>query len=355
MKKAGKIILCIVLFLLLIAGGAFAYAMHSLSLNDYEEGTLFTVNEGDVGRRVFSNLKEDGIIRNDTVAYYYSRLSHPSDFKAGKYHLPKGLDMNSLIDYLSDSTNAYQETVSIRFREDDNLEIMAGRIEEALGISKEDILEYWNGSAVDTYINDYEFLTEDIKGSDIRYALEGYLFPDTYEFYLESSMDDITRRMLDRGEEVYEKYRSDFSASSHSIHEIYTMASIVQYESGTDDQNDMSHVASVFYNRLDAGMPLQSTVTACYGRGLDKEGCHLYGDLYETTKAENAYNTYLFYGLPPGPILCPGEKAIYAALNPTDDKDFYFVGDLCGGSGHNYFAETLAEHELNIERYVSCK
>ncbi len=357
MKKLLKVLLSLILVLVLLLGADFFYASSQAKTNKYPDHFSFTIEQGEYGRKVFQNLYDVGVIKNETIAYFYARFFAQPDFKAGNYELPAGLDLKELIEYLSDTDNIIQHTVRITFYEDDNLDLFAKRISEKIGFSTESILGYWDDKeVVKQLIDKYEVLTDDVLAGDIYHPLEGYFAPNTYEFFENESIEGITLTLLDQSELLYDKYRTDFAKSDLSVHEIYTLASIIQYESGNDDQDDMRHVASVFYNRMAVWMPLQSTVTACYGRGLDKDGCKLYGDLYETTKDDNPYNTYLFYGLPPGPILCPGEKALVAALEPIESEDYYFVGDLCEGSGLNVFAQTLAEHEQNIARYIaSCK
>ncbi len=362
MRKFLKGVLIFFLILLLLAGAGFFYVNAKLKVPARTAETSVTINEGDYGRKVFSSLEEAGIIGDAAISYYYSRFFYPSSFKAGTYSVPAGLDLKGIIDYVSDDRNAIQNTVTIYFREDDNVLSYAKRIAENFPYSEEEVMTYWNDPAVlKELISEYEVLTDDILGELVRYPLEGYLAPNTYEFYADASLEDITKTLLSQSESLYEEYKSAFAASNYTIHEIFTMASIVQYESGTDDENDMQKVAGVFDNRLAIWMPLQSTVTACYGKALDKDACRIEGDWYSTTQHESPYNTYLNYGLPPGPILNAGEKAIYAALYPINEENghpiYYFVGESenCYHDGHNHFAETLEEHNRNIGEYVTCQ
>ena len=197
-------------------------------------------------------------------------------------------------------------------------------------------------------MSEYPFLTEEIFGENVRYYLEGYLFPDRYEFFEFTNPDEVTRRFLDRTLEIYEKYKEDFDNSTYSIHEIFTLASIVQWESGSLE--DSMKIAGVFETRLNYPEVLGSTVTACYAAGLTKDECYEVGDTIEYTWRDNPYNTYTNLGLPPGPVCNPNEIAINAALHPDSSEGyFYFCANMCDGG--TVFAKTEAEHQYNIERY----
>ena len=197
-------------------------------------------------------------------------------------------------------------------------------------------------------MNDYPFLTEEIFSENVKYYLEGYLFPDTYEFFEFTNCDEVTRRFLDRTLEIYNSHIDEFKASEFSVHEVFTLASIVQWESG--NPADSKLIAGVFVTRLNYPEVLASTVTACYAFDLDKDECYEVGDTLDYTWREDPYNTYTNQGLPPGPVCNPNEVAITAALNPDSSEGyFYFCADMCNGG--TVFARTYAEHEYNIEHY----
>lgn len=349
--KLKRLLLIILLLIIVAGGGAFAFISSKLPLNNYPENTTFEIPEGSYQKEVFSLLEKEGIIKNADISFYYSRLMKNADFKAGKFNLPSGLDLDGLIDYLSDGTNIQHDTVSVTLFEDDDLELMAKRISEKTNVTYDELMNYWNNeNNIKSFIDKYEVLTDEILKEDIRYPLEGYLAPNTYEFFAKTSPEEITEKLLKERENFYQEYKNDFDKSQYSIHEIFTLASIVQYESS----DQMELVAGVFYNRLQWNMALQSTVTACYGAHLNKEECALVGDLYITTDDINPYNTYQNPGLPVGPILCPGKDALLATLKPTDSEYFYFIGAKCGDQvGKTVFAETLDEHNENIREYIS--
>ena len=153
---------------------------------------------------------------------------------------------------------------------------------------------------------------------------------------------------MDRTLEVYNNHKAEFDNSRFSIHEVFTLASIVQWESG--DEEDSKKIAGVFVNRLDEPEILGSTVTACYAFDLTKDECYHVGDTLDYTWRDDPYNTYTNQGLPPGAVCNPNEIAIVAALNPdTTDGYFFFCADMCNGG--TAFAKTAEEHQYNIDNY----
>ena len=195
----------------------------------------------------------------------------------------------------------------------------------------------WNGY---TLIEKYWFITDEIKNKDIYYPLEGYLFPDTYAIAnKDTKPEEIFEKMLDKMESVLEPYKEEIEESKYNVHELLTLASIIETE-GTND-NDRKNVASVFYNRLDAGMSLGSDVTTYYSvkEDIGKR------DLYQ--KEIDAYNPYNTRGpnmegkLPVGPISSVGKASIEAAIEPSKTDYLFFVADK---NGKLYFTKTNTEH-----------
>ncbi len=327
------------------------YVLDQVSAPDTDITTVFTISSNDSPKTILANLEEEGLIKNDTLAYYYSRLFLSPSYKAGSYKLSSDMDLASIIEYISNEENALTDTVVITFTEGSWLKEYAALLAENTNLTSAELLAYWSDEeVVRSYMEDYPFLTEEIFDEDIRYYLEGYLFPDTYEFFRETDLDTVTRRFLDRTLVIYETYAEEIAASDLSVHEIFTLASIVQYEASSSE--DMGLVAGVFYNRLEAGMLLQSSVTVCYAMDIDKEGDSWTACEYNSDY-NSPYNTYLYSGLTPGPILNAGEEAIKAVLEPTESNYYYFMADVCG-DGTVYYAETLSEHQANVSRYLYC-
>lgn len=351
MKKVIKLILLLLLVIVLLLGACGLYAFNSLKpASNSGEKVSFVVESGRSAKQVINSLADEGIIRDGTIGYLYARIAKNVEFKAGNFEIPTGLSTAEVFAYISDANNILQDTVTITFIEGDWLKDFAKKLSNKTSLSYEELMSYWNDKEVlEDLISKYDFLTDDILASDIRYPLEGYFFPDTYEFFTTTTAEAVTRKMLDNTNAIYQKYLSDFNSSSLSIHEIFTLASIVQYEGVRLE--DMKGIASVFYNRLAIGMKLQSSVTVCYSLDLSDDDnwtkCEFNNDY------DSPYNTYLHEGLTPGPIVSPGENAIIAVLYPDDTDYYYFIGDVCG-DGSVYFARSFEEHNQNIKEYLWC-
>lgn len=193
----------------------------------------------------------------------------------------------------------------------------------------------------------YPFITEEVFNKDIRILLEGYLFPNTYLFFKETDANTITMKILDETLKVYNEFENLIKSSNLTTHELFTLASIVQYEASKVD--DMKLISGVFYNRMDIGMMLQSSVTVCYA--IDKEKDDHWMSCEVNPNYDSPYNTYKYAGLPPGPILNPGKSAIEATLSPTPSEYLFFMADVYG-DGTVYYAKTYAEHSANVKKYL---
>ncbi len=173
-------------------------------------------------------------------------------------------------------------------------------------------------------------------------TFEGYLFPDTYRFTKNMGVEEIIKKMTERFKTIYnEKFQSLARKRGMTTKEVITLASIIEKEAGS--RKEMRDISAVFHNRLKRGYRLESDPTVIYGipefdGNLTRK--HL--------KTWTPYNTYLVYGLPPGPIASPGRTAIEAALNPSHTDYLYFVSK---NDGTHHFSKTLREHNMAVERY----
>ena len=352
-KKKTNILLYTVLFLfILVISLGFVFIKISLSpISDIKNEKVVTIENNWYGKDVLNYLEDENIIRNSTVAYYYAKIKGIGlDFKAGTYNIDTSLSFKDLVTYLSNGNNAIGETVTIKFKEGSRVKDFAKEISDNTNLEYDDLISYWNDeNFVRGLMNDYPFLSDEIFNEDVKYYLEGYLFPDTYEFYVNTNIEEVTRKILNKTLLIYNEYLDLINDSSYSIHELFSLASIVQRESG--NKEDMRNIAGVFYNRLNDGMLLQSSVTVCYaldiGLNEDWTKCEI------TQDKRDPYNTYQYEGLPPGPICCFGEDALLAVLNPEENDYYYFIGDVCGDGG-TIFARTYAEQLANQKEYLSC-
>lgn len=344
-----KLLLVFGLMAVLCACGAFVFYQSQLNpVSDDSAEIVFEVKSGETLNAVLPRLEQEGLINSALFAKIYVRLSEPGNLAAGKFSLNPSMDTKEIIATITDSTKLIHDDITITFIEGEWLKHMSEKFEAELGIDADELMSLWNDQDyLRSLMDSYPFLTEDIFNEDSRYYLEGYLMPNTYAFAKGSDAKTVTKKMLDQTLKVYNQFKTQMEAHELSIHELFTLASIVQYEASKIE--DMKMIAGVFYNRMDIGMKLQSSVTVCYAIDIDK------GDSWKACEVnptyDSPYNTYMVTGLPPGPILNPGVDAIDAVLNPTENNYYYFMADVYG-DGTVYFAETYAEHLALVNKYL---
>ena len=305
------------------------------------EEVIFNVAQGSSYSTIASSLKEKGLIKNDIVYKIYLKLNPVSEqLEYGDYKLNKNYDIEELISVLKKGSITLANTVKITFKEGKNVRHFIKSLNDNLKITEEEVLNKLSDSNyLDSLIEIYWFLTDEIKNKDIYYSLEGYLYPDTYEFYTTASVEDVIAKMLDNYSKKVEPYKSKIEKSKYNVHEITTLASIIELEAGGADRKKVS---GVFYNRIKKGMSLGSDVTGYYGAKMDDWTNGLGSHVNDC----NGYNTRgtCVKALPVGPICNPSVKSIEAAIEPDSHKYYYFVADC---KGKTYLTKTYNEH-LNI-------
>ena len=289
---------------------------------------------------IANTLKENNLIRDETMFKVYIKLTGKSNLKASTYELSENMGVKKIVEILENGNSYNPNEVKITFKEGINVREVAKLISENTNNSEEDVYNLLNDKDyLDELINDYWFITEDVKDSRIYYSLEGYLYPDTYIYTdTDVSVKEIFKKMLDEMNDKLTPYKDEINNNELSIHEILTLASIVELEGASS--SDRNGVAGVFYNRMDSGMTLGSDVTTYYGLKLNMSDRDL-------TKAEindcNNYNTRCstFTGLPVSPICIASIESIEAVLEPTNHDYYYFVADK---NKKTYFTKTYDEH-----------
>ena len=288
--------------------------------------------------RMAQEMKRQDVINHPWVFAVYSMLSDSEGtYKSGTYLLDGGMTYDSLISALQRKQS--NQTVRITFTEGMNVLEIAAMLEENGVCKKSEFL-----TAVNTGVYNYDFIPYDAEDSGRFYRLEGYLFPDTYDFYINENVDSVVRRFLNNFNSKFtENLRKKADELGMSVDQVVTLASIIEKEA--IDVFEMANVSSVFHNRLlkpQTYPKLQSDVTSFYVKRV------IYKTVTTTDeKYTYAYDTYVRNGLPVGAICCPGGAAITAALNPSESEYYYFVTDADGAF---YYAKTLAQHNANIRK-----
>lgn len=346
-NKIALIASIVVVVVLLVAGGTYFYYSSNLkSVSATKEEVVFVVESGETPSQVVQRLQDKKLIKNASVTKLYSKLHGLNDIKAGNFVIDKAWDSKKILQVLNDAKLAKGDEVNITFKEGMWAKDVAALLETKMGLPKADTLALWNDDAyLKELMKTYPFLDESILNTNYKVKLEGYLFPETYIFKANATAKEITTTFLDHFQSIYKKYEDDIKKNKLDVHQLVTLASVVQYEASA--KKDMDMIAGVFYNRLKIDMPLQSSVTVCYAL---YENLTSSDDCEVKTDVSSPYNTYVNKGLPIGPILNPGEEAIHAVLNPKDNDYIYFVADI-NGDGKVYYAKTLDEQEANIDKF----
>ncbi len=189
------------------------------------------------------------------------------------------------------------------------------------------------------------------KESGVRYRLEGYLFPATYGYGKDSKMEDLVDQMLAAMDQNLSAYYDTMEAKNIDVNEALTLASLIEKEGATD--KDRKDIASVFYNRLNQDMPLQSNIAILYAEGKLGQNISLADDAAIDTSIDSPYNVYTKVGLMPGPVDSPSLDAIESSINQTKSDYLYFVANV--QDGKVYYATTLEEHDRNVQEHINSK
>lgn len=283
------------------------------------------IESGSTPDKIYALMKSENVILSKNLFSIYAKDS-AKDFKAGYHTMYRHMSYKDAKKELLRVVSTSKSERLVTFPE--GLELREfGQILEKEGIVT---AEAFYDACEKSY--DFDFLPK--KGKNY---LEGYLFPDSYMLSEENTAEEIVKKMLSRFGEIFTKeYRQRAKEMGKSIHEIITMASLIEREAQVDSERPL--VASVFYNRINSNeYPyLQSCATVEYI--LEERKAILSN---EDTQIDNPYNTYKYKGLPPGPIASPGQKSIYAALYPAQTNYYFFVAN---GDGTHTFSENYGQH-----------
>lgn len=337
-------------FGILVILGLVTLEIQTRPVSKTSELISFEVVQGDSSKDILVKLRSENLIRSQFFTKVKQVLMGRPKMYVGTYHLNRNWSAGDILSHMNKMTNVDgAHTVKILLKEGFWAKDMAQVISESTTVSKETLLETWNDREyVSQLVSTYEHLPQELLNNDsARILLEGYLYPDTYDFYRETTPEAITEKILDNGLKKYLELKDDMAKAPLNHHEMVTLASIVEYEANKDD--DLKLVAGVFLNRLAIDMKLQSSVTVCYS-------IYDYTDWKECESAANnqidsPYNTYRHPGLPPGPILNPSNRALKAVLNPTPSKYLFFIADVYG-DGTVYYSETFEQHQKYIDKYL---
>lgn len=354
---ARKLFIGFIVFLLIVlvsAGGVYFFYTDSLkAVNTQAETIEYTIDADTTVDQLTKDLQEQGIIKNAFVMKFVAKQNNLTDIKAGRFLISSAMTPLEILTILNDYDNALPETdrqYSMQFIEGKwakDYALVIGSNENN-DFTTQQVLNKWNDEAfIRELIDEYEVLTEEILNPSARVYLEGYLSPNKYAFFKEATIEDITRTLIEPTNTFYLQNKEAFEKSSLTVYEVFTLASMVEYEASLEADQEL--VASVFFNRLAIGQRLESSVTLCYAlyNFNDWKECE------QNPTIDSPYNTYMNDGLPVGPVTNPTESALLAVLNPIESEYYYFVANVGkGGDGKVYFSTTYDEHKELVNKYL---
>ncbi|RRD31804.1 endolytic transglycosylase MltG [Streptococcus minor] len=367
-RIAATVVVVVLLALAITAYTGYSYVKSSLEPMDPTSTKIVQVEipEGSSTKEIGNILVQNQLIKNATIFNYYAKLKSYNNFQSGYYNLSQSMSVDELAKTLQESgtpTPVDPIAGKVLVIEGYTIEQIAQAVtdnvytkdkDDKTSFSSEEFLEtVKNPDFINRMVAKYPKLFANLPAADsgVKYQLEGYLFPATYEYTKSTSMEELVEKMITAMDANLQSYYGQLSSMGLTVNQLLTLASLVEKEGATDE--DRRNIASVFYNRLNISMPLQSNIAILYAMGKLGQETTLEEDATIDTNIDSPYNIYVRAGLMPGPVDSPSLSAIQATLKPNDTEYYYFVADVTTGTV--YYSATVEEHNQNVEKYVNSK
>ncbi|HFI0595658.1 endolytic transglycosylase MltG [Streptococcus suis] len=369
--KAAKRIVSVIMSLVVVfflATCAFGYFWVKSSLSPVNsqatESIQVEIPEGSSTLEIGKILVDNDLIKNATVFNYYSKIKSYNNYNSGYYNLKQSMSVDEIAKALQETGSATAQkeaSGSVLIVEGYTLTQIANAItlnaktddksDKTPFTSEEFMATVTNQEFIDRMVATYPNLFASLPAVDsgVVYSLEGYLFPAVYDYYDDTTIESLVEYMISTTDARLQPYYETIANKNLTVNEVLTLASLVEKEGSTDE--DRRNIASVFFNRLNAGMPLQSNIAILYAQGTLGEETTLAEDATIDTSIDSPYNIYWSTGLMPGPVDSPSLSAIEAVINANTTDYLYFVADVTTGTV--YFAQTIEEHDQNVANYVN--
>ncbi len=353
------------LFISLAVTGVFVYTYIDSALKPVDakstEYVTIEIPSGSSAKEIGSILEKQGLIKSGQVFNYYTKFKSYANFQSGYYNLQKSMSLDSIAKELQKGGTDTPQPPSLgklTIPEGYTLDQIAQAVEKSsnkkVSISAKDFLAKAQDEAFITkMVAKYPKLLSGLPTKDkgVKYRLEGYLFPATYHYTADTTVESLIDQMLAAMDSNLGKYYDTLSSKNLTVNDVLSVASLVEKEGSTDE--DRKNIASVFYNRLNQSMPLQSNIAILYAQGKLGQKTTLAEDAAIDTNIDSAFNVYKNPGLMPGPVDSPSLSAIEATINPNKTDYLYFVANT--ETGTVYYATTYEEHAKNVEEHVNSK
>ena len=365
-KRIVTVVMTVVVLAILVTGFVgYSWVKSNLEPVDAKatETLVIEIPEGSSTLEIGKILSDHKLIKNATVFNYYSKIKSYNNFQSGFYHLKQSMSVDEIAKALQEiGTATAQEPAAgkILIVEGYTLTQIADAVTKNTVNSSDGTTPYTSEQFMATVQNP-EFINRMIAAypqlfatvptveSGATYQLEGYLFPAVYDYADDTSIESLVEKMISTTDARLQPYYEQIVAKNLTVNEVLTLASLVEKEGSTDE--DRRNIASVFYNRLNAGMPLQSNIAILYAQGKLGQATTLAEDTTIDTSIDSPYNIYWKTGLMPGPVDSPSLSAIEAVINPNQTEYLYFVADVTTGTV--YYSTTIEEHDENVAKYVN--
>jgi len=338
---------CLFIILLILAIGIGGYFYFNSAYNSninskVEIDTPFSIEEGETLTQVLTRLEEEGLIKSKLLTQIYlKRENKEIVIKTGDFAIPEQANLDDILTLFEKGT--LRKGIQVTFKEGLRYEEVISELEENLtNFNSAEFRTIIINPGNFTFQPEIQAFLDQVKPSSA--TLEGFLYPDTYEFLDTETSIEIVEKFLENFQFKMES-ELDINALNldqsniNNIYDALILASIIEREASKID--DRTEISAVFHNRLENGIALQSDATVNYVTGKSDPGV-----LISDTQIDSPYNTYLYTGLPPAPINSPRLESIIAALYPASSEYIFFFHD---DAGNTYFSETLEEHYRKVE------
>ncbi|HEL1579544.1 TPA: endolytic transglycosylase MltG [Streptococcus suis] len=366
-KRIVSVIMSIVVVAVLVTGlTGYMWVKSSLEPVNAKatEAIQVEIPEGSSTLEIGKILVDNKLIKNATIFNYYSKIKSYNNFQSGFYNLKQNMSVDDIAKALQESgtpTAQKEAAGKILIVEGYTLTQIAQAItdntktedknDKTPFTTEQFMATVTNQDFINRMVATYPKLFASLPAADsgVIYQLEGYLFPAVYEYSDETTIEELVEQMIVAMDNRLQPYYETIAAKNLTVNEVLTLASLVEKESSTDE--DRRNIASVFFNRLNAAMPLQSNIAILYAQGKLGQETTLAEDAAIDTSIESPYNIYWTPGLMPGPVDSPSLSAIEAVINANTTDYLYFVADVTTGSV--YFTNNIDEHNQNVAKYVN--
>lgn len=346
-KLVIKIVIGVVIALGVLgcASALFAWNYYKKGISAVSEESkevIVTVENGQTATSILYTLNESGLLNDIFCGKVYLKLNEIGNLQANSYILNENMSLEEIFSIMENPSDEYVVKRKVTILEGATIPEIAEAIATAYEVEASEVMDLLSDEEfLNSLIDEYWFVTEDILKEGIKYPLEGYLYPETYFFNINVGMKNVIEASLDMMGEKLEPNKATIEAMGWSAHEFLTFVSIVERESLFDE--DRPIIAGVFMNRLKKNMLLQSDITVNYA--WDRTGVDV---TYSHLEIDSPYNTYKYAGLPIGPISTVSQVTIDACIDYTEHNYLYFFAKE---DGTVIYSSTLSEHNAAVSKY----